>query len=550
MAVRLDQTTGAGTDPSWLVDRLSLVRLRLRAARYGLRIRFRWSLLEFITFISLPLAILGLILAIPGADHWHPFRQYDRLVAGRSGLSIVIVTVVVGGGFWIIVRYLGQFSSIMRAAAATDRGARMLRNDMDAGMRSPQLYEHLIEIYRPMVDEANAALQRQGYPYALEFIVGPTFNGGQHRYAAVAVAASGSTRLDNLFGQIAKRRSVEFEDFAKTFAESRQHLMRKWREVDGKSEFDDEEGPNYILEEIRVKVDSPEPRLQFEVGVASYGQIMRTCHALVNEYALLSFLLGRRSSPVHRAKSFRRQRLPTAPSDETPTSNPSSVGTKIIRVRPSTALACLPWRTKIHSLAESDASFFLHPLDRAAGIGIALCTLFPMPNGESHVALGIRSDLVGTYPRALHVIPAGMCNTHEMGHVAWQFGTAPRAVHPNYLTSIMRSEFLEEWFNDEELESGRSVEWEERVARKWNGKVKEVQTMVLTGIAYDLLNLRPEVCGVVTVDPFDGSLNSEYRPRMGDVKIALQDVAGPTEIVQSGAAAIILAQEYCSNLLD
>jgi hypothetical protein len=173
-----------------------------------------------------------------------------------------------------------------------------------------------------------------------------------------------------------------------------------------------------------------------------------------------------------------------------------------------------------------------------------------MPNGESHVALGIRSDLVGTYPRALHVIPAGMCNTHEMGHVAWQLGTAPRVVHPNYLTSIMRSEFLEEWFNDEELESGRSVEWEERVARKWNGKVKEVQTMVLTGIAYDLLNLRPEVCGVVTVDPFDGSLNSEYRPRMGDVKIALQDVAGPTEIVQSGAAAIILAQEYCSNLLD
>jgi hypothetical protein len=114
----------------------------------------------------------------------------------------------------------------------------------------------------------------------------------------------------------------------------------------------------------------------------------------------------------------------------------------------------------------------------------------------------------------------------------------------------MKSEFLEEWFNDEELESGRSVGWEERVAQKWSGAVKELHPIVLTGIAYDLLSLRPEVCGLVAVDHFDGSLNSEYMPRLSDTKVILETTIEPTEIVQSGAAALMLAQDYCGSRLN
>jgi hypothetical protein len=550
MAIRLDQRTDAATDINWLVDRINLVRLRLRAARYGLRIRSRWSLLEFITIIGLPLTIVGLILAIPGVEQWHPLRNYARLVVRHPGLSISIAICLGGSISWVLVRYLGQFSSIMRVAAATERGARMLREDMDAGMRNPQLYEHLIDIYQPMIGKANAALQEQGYSYQFKLIAPATAQGTQSRYAAIALHCNSSTRLDNLLGHVADKRSVEFEEFAANFAENRQRLMRKWRELDGKPDFDDEGGPNYTLEEIRVIPASPEPQLQFNVGVASYGQIMRTCHALVNEFALLSYMLGQRTSRVRRAKLFRRHRLPTAPTTSHPPTQPGLTGGNVLRIRPSTTLACLPWRAKIHSMAESDSSIFLRPLDRAAGIGITVCTLFPIPSGGYHVALGIRSDLVGTYPRALHVIPAGMCNTHETGHLAWQLGTAPRSVTPTYLTTVMKSEFLEEWFNDEELESGRSVGWEERVAQKWSGAVKELHPIVLTGIAYDLLSLRPEVCGLVAVDHFDGSLNSEYMPRLSDTKVILETIIEPTEIVQSGAAALMLAQDYCGSRLN
>jgi len=108
----------------------------------------------------------------------------------------------------------------------------------------------------------------------------------------------------------------------------------------------------------------------------------------------------------------------------------------------------------------------------------------------------------------------------------------------------MRSEFLEEWFNDEELESGRSVDWEKQIERKWSSRVREIQPLQLTGIAFDFLNLRPEVCGVVTVEPFDGSLNSEYMLRLTDVKVALETRIRLTEIVQSGAAALMLAKQH------
>lgn len=547
MAVRLNQRPGVGTDPNWFVDRLSFVRLRLRAARYGLRIRSRWSLFEVITIVSLPLTIVGLILAIPGVEQWHPFSVYARLVDRHAVPSVAVATFLAGTSLWILVRYLGRFSSIMRAAAVSERGARTLREDMDAGMRNPQLYEHLIEIYRPMIEKTNAALQEQGYPYSFAIIEATGAADSQYRYAAIALRPSSSTGLDSLLGHVANKRPVWLEEFASNFAESRQGLMRKWRELDGKPDFDDEGGPNYTLEELQVVASSPEAKLQFNVGVASYGQIMRTCHALVNEFALLSYLLGQGSSPVRRAKLLHRHRLPMAPSTNQPSSEAERTGTNVLRIRPSTALACLPWRAKIHSLAESQSSIFLRPLDRAAGIGLSVCTLFPMPTGGYQVALGIRSDLVGTYPRALHVIPAGMCNTHEAGHLARQLGTAPRSVDPAYLTTVMKSEFLEEWFNDEELESGRSVEWEKQVARKWSSKVTELRPIALTGVAYDLLNLRPEVCGIVAVGHFDGALNSEYSPRLRDAKVILQTTISPTEIVQSGAAALILAQDYCAS---
>jgi hypothetical protein len=514
MAVRGAVASDTGTDPGWMTDRLNLVRYRLRAARYGLKIRSRRSLLEFATLIGLPLAVIGLAPLIAGLVGWRETRGLTWLTSQSPLLLSVLVIAVVACGCWVIVRYLGNLSLIMHVAAATDAGASIVREDMDRGMRNPTAYSHLIRLYKPIVEETNAVLREHNYPYPFEFTAGGASPGAnaQHEYASIALPASATTRIDNLLGLVAERQEKELQRFASTFAQARQRLIGAWRRLDGTTDVDDERGSNYTLHELCVENGDPEPRVRLHVGVASYGEIVRTCDALVNEFALFSYILGDRAGEQ-------------------------------AQLRSASVLSCLPWRKQIHERASSGSALFLQPSNRAAGIGIAAATLFVARGRERYVSLGRRSDFVGTYPRALHVIPAGMCNTHQADYAGHRQSSRPRAADDSYLSTVIRSEFLEEWFDDEELASGRSTEWKRGVDRKWRSKVRQVEPVTLTGIAYDLLNLRPEICAVVIVKPFEGYLNFEYI-RAPDVRITLQTTIDPTEIVQSGAAALLLANRY------
>jgi hypothetical protein len=65
--------------------------------------------------------------------------------------------------------------------------------------------------------------------------------------------------------------------------------MRKWRSLHSKEGIGDEEGRNYCLAKIRLERGEP-PRLVLDLGVVTYGQIARTCEALVNEFALFAFI--------------------------------------------------------------------------------------------------------------------------------------------------------------------------------------------------------------------------------------------------------------------
>jgi ADP-ribose pyrophosphatase YjhB (NUDIX family) len=188
---------------------------------------------------------------------------------------------------------------------------------------------------------------------------------------------------------------------------------------------------------------------------------------------------------------------------------------------------------------------FLTPRDRAAGIGIAVVTTEVVATEqEEKVAkafLGIRSGKVGTYPATNHVVPAGMCNTYGTNYEVTDPNRPPP---PDYLETVMRCEFLEEWAQATEFESNKRREWANLVNHAWEEQIERLVTapLRLTGVAFDLLNLRPEVCATISVDMHHGALNWEF-DQIG-VERPLRDmgVVQRTEIVQGGAAALKLAQ--------
>jgi len=293
-------------------------------------------------------------------------------------------------------------------------------------------------------------------------------------------------------------------------------LMRRGRSFHSKEGIGDEEGRNYCLAEIRLEREPP--RLILDLGVVTYGQIARTCEALVNEFAIFAFITKDGEGALEDAHYSQL-------------------------MRPSTVLKCLPWRRKTHLSAGSATALFIQPYNRAAGVGVAVATIVVGAGRRRKVYVGERSETVGTYPNVLHVIPAGNCNTHGSQRQIEHMDPAPL---PNwYLRSIMRCEYLEEWFNDEDLEKLRIPDWRARVDQLWAAKVTEVKSIELTGLAFDLLNLRPEVCAKVEVKMRGNEvLNWEYCSGLPPEEWALSDICeiDRSRIVQAAAAALLLTR--------
>lgn len=487
---------------SWREDRQALFLYRIAAARYGLRIRLMRPYSDVIGIIGLALAILGFALTIRSAD----LRIYGEVL----GAFLVIA-------IWPFIRYLGSISTIMRSAASTEDGTRRLFNDMREGMTNSLAYGQLRQIYEPLVNEANSSLEDLGWPCKLELVEMPRKDASKpaSEYASVILRTSNLASLGGLLGNFRKDPPDTLRGERR--AENRQRLMRKWRSVQGKEGIGDEEGRNYCLAEIRLEKHQ-RPRLVLDLGVVTYGQIAKTCEALVNEFAFFAFITkDRKGAPEDRHYSQ--------------------------LMRPMTVLQCLPWRMKTHKSAESPAELFVKPYNRAAGVGVTVTTIVAGTGKRETVYLGERSETVGTYPNVLHVIPAGNCNTH---------GSQRRIEHMDhsplpdwYLRSIMRCEYLEEWYNDENLETLRILDWRVRVDQLWADRVMELRPIELTGLAFDLLNLRPEVCAKVQVKMTGNEvLNWEYSSGLPPEQWELSEIGeiDRSKIVQSAAAALVLAQ--------
>jgi hypothetical protein len=422
---------------------------------------------------------------------------------------------------WPLIRWLGRISGIMRAAASIDDGTRQIFTDMRAGMANSQAYALLREIYSPLLEYVNAQLGERDWPCRLEFAggAGDDQSAGESAFASVFLRTKGLADLSSLLGNL--KSGAPDSRRAERRAESRQRLMRHWRALQSPGEsMNDEGGRNYCLTEVRLQLDNDRPQLVLDLGVAEYGQIARTCEALVNEFALFAFLSRRRGG------SSRRLR-----------------GAPQLVMRPSTALRCMPWRKRAHDDAGSPADLFLRPHRRSAGLGVAVATIV-RDGTEPQVYVGERSGTVGTYPNVLHIIPAGNCNTH--GSQRLLEGAESMPLPDWYIRTTMRCEYLEEWFNDGDFETSRFPRWAARVDQRWADEVTEITPITLTGIAFDLLNLRPEVCAMVEV-AMNGNevLNWEFEEGAPPEALPLHAVGSirADTIVQGGAAVLLLARD-------
>ncbi len=142
------------------------------------------------------------------------------------------------------------------------------------------------------------------------------------------------------------------------------------------------------------------------------------------------------------------------------------------------------------TIAPVDALF--HGRGRSAAVGVAVLTVFNN-NGRYEAILGRRSQHAATYQQAYHVVPAFIFQP-----------STPTLRYPlewSIRHQIYR-EFLEELFGLDELLNPDRPDYfyqhpalQGLQARLADGRA----TLQLTGISFNLRNLRPEVCAVLII---------------------------------------------------
>jgi hypothetical protein len=200
------------------------------------------------------------------------------------------------------------------------------------------------------------------------------------------------------------------------------------------------------------------------------------------------------------------------------------------------AMASLPLR---HRISRLDDNPFTAANARAAGIGISALVCFRGMDSETIFGIAARrSRSVSTWQDVWHVFPSGMLGQR------WGFAGGFQGQD---VENAIIAEFVEELFGDEYVESGDVPR--EYVKRVFLNAVRESGAeVVLTGIAFDLLNLRPEICAAVIVPSRDWWGATQFRPNreIADGRLYFLEIndddAGmatwtPTDCVPSGAAA-------------
>jgi len=496
------------------------VRFRLRAARYGFRFTKRPPAADLFTYITTAAAILVVALSL--------LRELSPLLRG------LVLAMEVGSLLAALVWWHSRLSRIFGRAAASDTHASTVRADLRRGLENVGAYEQINALYIDVVDHTNKIVESSGVADRFGYV------GTNHgvTFSVIAVPMSDANSLKTLLVGDAHERPRTWQRWAGEFANERQALIRRWRGLDGYRDTDDESGWNLVLDSLEVTASNGgSSNWQAHASQATYGQIVRTSDSLLNEFALFAFLASareRRSSLSRIVSGFPVGAwiLKTL-----------RVGHEIRFTTQSALLRQLKWPRAIHRQTGQLELLFLAPVARGAGLGVAVTTLMPNERGELTAWVGMRSALVGTYPDVLHVIPAGMCNSKDLVPVG---PTPVRGIPADFLEYTIWSEFFEEWKGVKEFESMMSHRWRSDIDQYRRKDELDGTELSLTGLAFDLLNLRPEVCAVLTL-PRDirSDLNYEYvrgtPPRPLSLE-HLDEMPSCAGYVQSGVASLALAQ--------
>jgi hypothetical protein len=477
--------------------------------RYRARLlRLRMRLIQVSRF-----DLFNLLLAMIGA--WTVLAAIGQLMSLGSTVAIVVfwigAVICLFGLYWLL--YARRPQDIFRLAAKSLPQSQELRSWMAVGMQNDAAYAVLEEIYEPLFRDLVATPEFAGMQW-------PEDARGS-RALVLTLPAADSVQLDEILDDRIVSRDRAWRARASTFAGERQKLMASLRQdASLANPFGDEGGENLVLERL-----SGSPRISLTAATATYGEIVRTSDALINEFALMGYLLER--------SAFRQRRVP-------------------LRLTGTQALKVLPWRREVHSW-DSGIDLLVAPRGRASGLGVSV--VLQLNSSDGAAASGIlarRSSNVGTYPDALHVIPAGMVNIRspDPANDRLGIGRLPR------LTIL--AEFVEECFDVVEL-SGHSLgNFEARVWRELAQRGLTQVSPVFTGIAIDLLNLRTEICATIdltayrsAIDDFVVSWEFTHNEDLRRVNLAHGSaVARREEFVQSGIGALHLAEFHLRPSAD
>ncbi len=499
--------TADESSPSALASLYDMARYRLRLLRYRTSLASRPPLFDILAFL---LAVLGASSVINIAFSASPLRGVGLWAA------LLSAALICSGA--IMRRWSRRPQDIFRLASATEETAERLRLDMRAGMRNDSAYDSLYRVYRPIIADTRARITKLSPGRLLEV---PTDSAGRG-YLVAVIPATPDDNLDELIEPDCEETSPDWHHRTGRFAAERQQYMRRLRRsVSHGYALGDEEGDNLALHSLKLG-----DRLSMRVTIATYGEIVRTSDSLLNEFAIFAFLAAPR--PISRCLSiWRFLRIGTAIS-------PNARHT----------LNALPWRRQVHSWSPDQGTLLIEPAGRAAGLGVAVAMLSSSPSGGSAVFTARRSSKVGTYPDVRHVVPSGMCNTRI------DMRRSSRTVPADFVTMTMLRELLEESFGLDEFSNYSTSGWESRIRTELALRGLDGIQPTFTGIAFDLLTLRPEICAQIVTSDEAGetprmTLCWEYSPLQHIESQALADLETEcprTDFVQTGIACAILAR--------
>jgi hypothetical protein len=414
------------------------------------------------------------------------------------------------------------------AATGRDRTARLAAL-WTLGSRNEDLLQSLFALYEPIRRE----LRAQGLTVDVVRQIGA----GQAAPAGAWSIAT-STRLTEVAvnapdvtvtspSDIAAREAALFDYAAPASAHVRTRFLAQWQRLRASpggghlppltdEELDrrcceSEGGLNYVVRRVAAGADG---RATLEVDRAGYGQIMRSCDYLIDEAYVAAGLCA--------------QGRPLA-------------------LRGRWLLRALPARRT--ALRGGVTELLTAPVHRAVGVGLAATVVTQHADEQARLYYTRRSFQVGTYPGLYHAIPTGMFNGDPAGGRPHDQRT-----HPG---RMMLTEFFEELRGATDLADPGAAAGRVDLLRAHLARLSGPPMRIwVTGVAFDLLSLRPEICCVMTVPPESMAevvLNDEsdgFFAVPGAAADAIDKLPRSTEWVRSGYATLALAYAALDRGLD